>query len=87
MRKFLLLLSGCLLTCCVGCTRSAQGSAQRFIPITHQPENLKGEPWAGSYALDTWTGQLCVSFDPVAFSEVSALPTCLELYKNYPNHH
>jgi hypothetical protein len=57
---------------------------QRFVPLLHQPENLKGEGWQGTYALDTKTGQLCVTFDPSAFGSVSAIPTCLKLYRDLP---
>jgi hypothetical protein len=58
---------------------------QRFVPLQHQPESLKGDAWQGTYALDTKTGQICVAFDPGAFSSVSAIPTCLKLYRDFPD--
>jgi len=58
---------------------------QRFVPLSRQPESLKGDAWQGTYALDTKTGQLCVTFDPSAFSSVSAIPTCLKLYHDFPD--
>lgn len=58
---------------------------QRFVPLSHQPESLKGDAWQGTYALDTKTGQLYVTFDPNAFSSVSAIPTCLKLYRDFPD--
>lgn len=58
---------------------------QRFAPLSHQPESLKGDAWQGTYALDTKTGQLCVTFDPSAFNSVSAIPTCLKLYRDFPD--
>ena len=58
---------------------------QRFLPLSRQPESLKGDAWQGTYALDTKTGQLCVTFDPSAFSSVSAIPTCLKLYRDFPD--
>jgi hypothetical protein len=57
---------------------------QRFVSLQH-PESLKGEAWQGKYALDTKTGQLCVTFEPGAFSSVSAIPTCLKLYRDFPD--
>lgn len=57
---------------------------QRFVPIMGHPENLKGEEWHGTYALDTWTGQLCIPYNPVAFGEVSAIPTCEKLFGDVP---
>jgi hypothetical protein len=67
-----------------GCEKSTTPD-QRFLPLSHQPESLKGDAWQGTYAIDTKTGQLCVTFDPSAFSSVSAIPTCLKLYRDYPD--
>ena len=38
-------------------------SYQRFIPSTRQPENVTGVPWSGAFALDTKTGQLCLTYE------------------------
>lgn len=51
---------------------------QRFIPISH-PQNLKGEQWKGTYALDTETGQICLTFNPSDSGSVSAIPSCKSL--------
>jgi hypothetical protein len=67
-----------------GCGKST-APQQRFVPLQHQPENLKGDALQGTYALDTKTGQICVTFDPSAFSSVSAIPTCFKLYRDFPD--
>jgi hypothetical protein len=58
---------------------------QRFVPLPSQPESLKGDAWQGAYALDTKTGQLCVTFDPSASRSGGAVPTCAKLYRDFPD--
>jgi hypothetical protein len=57
---------------------------QRFVPIVGHPESLKGDAWHGTYALDTLTGQLCIPYDPAAFNEISAIPSCATLLSGTP---
>jgi hypothetical protein len=64
--------------------RKTSGTVPAIRSPMQQPESLKGDTWRGTYALDTKTGQLCVTFDPSAFSSVSAIPTCLKLYRDFP---
>jgi len=80
-----LFITASLVTCLLssGCGKPTV-SYQRFVPLSHQPESLKGDAWQGTYVLDTKTGQICVAFDPGAFSSVSAIPTCLKLYRDFP---
>jgi hypothetical protein len=52
----------CAVACC-GCGRRVASEHQRFVPLPRQPEDLKGQTWQGTYALDTKTGQLCVPWD------------------------
>ena len=39
---------------------------------------------AGNVCTRYEDGQLCITFDPSAFSSVSAIPTCLKLYRDFP---
>jgi hypothetical protein len=82
--KAALLAAYVLFTSISGCGRTPD-AYQRFIPLSRQPESLKGDAWQGTYALDTKTGQLCVTFDPATFGSVSAVPTCLKLYRDFPD--
>jgi hypothetical protein len=77
-----LLLTGCLLLAS-GCAK--RPTQQRFVLLLQAPESLKGEAWHGTYALDTKTEQLCLTFEPSAFNSVSAIPTCLKLYRDFPD--
>jgi hypothetical protein len=82
--KSALITASLLLPSLCGCGK-ANTAYQRFIPLSSQPQSLKGDAWQGTYALDTKTGQLCVPFDPVAFNSVSAIPTCFTLYRDFPD--
>jgi hypothetical protein len=74
--------------------QSAAGAAQpvspvryqRFVPVPRQPENVQGVPWSGSFALDTKTGHLCLTY-PGDFSEQwrHDVPMCYELFDRYPD--
>jgi hypothetical protein len=66
---------------------------QRFVPISvpipKQPTNPTGLPWAGAFALDTKTGQLCWTYrirENIIFNEsLLTLPTCSDLFRQYPD--
>jgi len=57
---------------------------QRFIPMPRQPENVQGVPWSGAFALDTRTGQLCLTYEGDVGKDWQSLPTCLALFNQYP---
>jgi hypothetical protein len=88
---FFVLLSGCS-------HHRAQAVAtkqpyQRFVPISvpipKEPANPTGLPWAGAFALDTKTGQLCYTYrirENIVFNEsLLTLPTCSDLFRQYPD--
>jgi len=58
---------------------------QRFIPSTRQPENVTGVPWSGAFALDTKTGQLCLTYQGNFREPWNALPQCVDLLKTFPD--
>lgn len=66
---------------------------QRFVPISvpipKQPTNPTGLPWAGAFALDTKTGQLCYTYrirENIVFNEsLLTLPACSDLFRQYPD--
>jgi hypothetical protein len=58
---------------------------QRFVPVPRQPADLMGVPWSGAFALDTKTGQLCLTY-PGNFPEKwNSLPQCTDLLKGFPD--
>jgi hypothetical protein len=57
---------------------------QRFVPIAPDPTN-RAIPWHGFFALDTETGQICLTtiyhkFD--AFPGFDNMPTCVSLVRS-----
>ena len=58
---------------------------QRFIPVPRQPENVTGVPWSGVFALDTKTGQLCLTYEGDFPDKWKALPMCVELMVQNPD--
>jgi hypothetical protein len=58
---------------------------QRFVPMQRQPENLQGVPWSGAFALDTRTGQLCLTYDGDFPEKWNSLPQCVGLLKQFPD--
>ncbi len=58
---------------------------QRFIPMPRQPENVTGVPWSGAFALDSKTGQLCKTYDGGLDEKWASLPTCLALFRSFPD--
>jgi hypothetical protein len=65
---------------------------QRFVPISvpipREPGNPTGLPWAGAFALDTKTGQLCWTYN-VGENRTSNLfpniPYCSVLFTEHPD--
>lgn len=65
---------------------------QRFIPISipipKEPSNPIGLPWAGAFALDTKTGQLCWTYN-VGENRTNStwpnIPLCSNLLQQYPD--
>jgi hypothetical protein len=68
-------------------------SYQRFVPISvsipREPSNPTGLPWAGAFALDTKTGQLCWTYqireNIITSESLLTLPYCNNLFKQYPD--
>jgi hypothetical protein len=66
---------------------------QRFVPISvpipKEPANPTGLPWAGAFALDTKTGQLCYTYqireNIITSESLLTLPYCNNLFKQYPD--
>src|SRR5208337_1322214 len=65
---------------------------QRFVPISvpvpREPINPSGLPWAGAFALDTKTGQLCWTYDIGPNRTNSSwpnIPYCSALFQQYPD--
>ena len=52
---------------------------QRFVPVTRQPENIVGMPWSGTFALDTKTGQICLTLEAEFKEPWRSLPKCVDL--------
>lgn len=67
-------------------------SYQRFVPISvpipKEPANPTGLPWAGAFALDTKTGQLCWTYD-VGQNHTNStwpnIPSCSALFQQDPD--
>jgi len=59
---------------------------QRFVPLPRQPENLRGVPWSGAFALDTQTGQLCRTYQGDLAEPWRSLPLCVDLSKGNGMH-
>lgn len=62
--------------------RAADAPNQRFVPAL-QPEGLVEGAFARDFALDSKTGQLCLTRPFAADSPISKLPLCLDLYKKF----
>lgn len=58
---------------------------QRFVPVPRQPETLTNVPWSGAFALDTKTGQLCLTYRSDVKEPWQSLPECVVLLKTYPD--
>jgi len=83
----LLLLSGCSALDQQKTTTTAepkiQAVYQRFVPVSPPSGLTQGVPWHGFFALDTETGQLCLTTNFVLSSsgrDWDTLPTCKELF-------
>jgi hypothetical protein len=86
MRHIVIAATTFMLVVCFGCSeRSASRDNgnremfQRFVPVPGVPESAKGPSvWAGAFALDTVTGQLCFTYNDNV-SKQSAIPLCRDL--------
>jgi hypothetical protein len=58
---------------------------QRFVPMPREPASLAGVPWSGAFALDTKTGQLCLTYLGDLGDKWETLPQCTFLLHNYPD--
>jgi len=77
-----------------GCDRS-QGSTtpapakptsyQRFVSVPAPQNGMMGVPWTGYFALDTKTGQLCLTSDKHIPENFSDLPTCVVVTMTNPD--
>lgn len=92
-------MTAVLLLALSGCSKQSprlevpKQSYQRFVPISvpipKLPTNPTGLPWAGAFALDTKTGQLCYTYrirENIVFNEsLLTLPSCSDLFRQYPD--
>jgi hypothetical protein len=83
MRMYATALALLMLSLLIGCTLQ-KTPYQRFVPMPRQPENVQGVPWFGAFALDTKTGQLCLT-GAGDFGEDLKFPSCFRLYKTDPD--
>jgi hypothetical protein len=71
--------AGC---CCNACIRLRETGG---TPAVHSLTASAGEPEGRGVARNLCTryetGQLCLTFEPSAFNSVSAIPTCVKLYR------
>jgi len=58
---------------------------QRFIPMPRQPSDVIGVPWSGAFALDTKTGQLCLTYKGNFKEQWASLPECVDLLTQFPD--
>jgi hypothetical protein len=56
---------------------------QRFVPVSAQA-GMMGVPWTGYFALDTKTGQLCLTSDKHEPENIGDLPTCVVVTMTNP---
>lgn len=73
----LLLLAACL-SAQTTAVETPSKSCQRFLPLTSETEKV-GVPWAGFFALDTETGQLCRTTARKLDNQFDELPSCQAL--------
>jgi hypothetical protein len=58
---------------------------QRFVPIPAQGFFMNGVPWSGYFALDTKTGNLCLTVDDFVPKDFPNTPTCTRLMMQWPD--
>lgn len=92
--KIFALVSTVLLLQANGCHRSQAPTVdasqkpipyQRFVPVPAPQAGMMGVPWTGYFALDTKTGQLCLTSDFYAPEAFKKLPNCMVLKMDYPD--
>jgi hypothetical protein len=74
-----------------GCNQSSPAPApksnspyQRFVPVPAPQAGMMGVPWTGYFALDTKTGQLCLTSDKHVPENFGDLPTCVVVTMTNP---
>jgi hypothetical protein len=60
-------------------------SYQRFVPIPGQGFAMNGVPWNGFFALDTKTGNLCLTVDDFIPKDFPNTKTCAVLRMTNPD--
>jgi hypothetical protein len=90
--KILALASLALLLQANGCEQPAPAPAskasppyQRFVPIPAPQSGMMGVPWTGYFALDTKTGQICLTAEKHVPPNFEDLPTCVVLTMTNPD--
>ncbi len=92
--KILALASMVLLLQTNSCQRSQAPTAdasqkpipyQRFVPVPSPQAGMIGVPWTGYFALDTKTGQLCLTSDKHVPQGFEDLPTCIVVTMTNPD--
>jgi hypothetical protein len=58
---------------------------QRFVPVSTPQANMSGVPWTGFFALDTKTGQLCLTTNLDPPEKFNNLPNCNTLRTTVPD--
>jgi hypothetical protein len=88
--KHLLIIGAAMLI--AGCTTTKKSTSpveaqatpfERFLPLNAESQK-SGVPWAGFFALDTQTGQLCRTTTRQFGNEFDQLPTCTSLAQGKP---
>jgi hypothetical protein len=96
MKTFAFLLASLLLLQISGCSPEERASppqtqgtvaCQRFVPVPASQSGMTGLPWTGFFALDTKTGQLCLTstMSRGHLADYQDLPLCLSLMTQYPD--
>jgi hypothetical protein len=55
------------------------------FPVPSPQSGMMGVPWTGYFALDTKTGQLCLTSDKYVPEKFNELPTCVVLTMTNPD--
>jgi hypothetical protein len=58
---------------------------QRFVPVNAPSGRMIGVPWAGFFALDTKTGQLCATTTQTLGGDFVDVPMCSVLRSSFPD--
>jgi len=77
--------SGCDQSTPAPASKNVATPSRRFVPVPAPQSGMVGVPWTGYFALDTKTGQLCLTSDKHVPPNFEDLPTCLVLTMTTPD--